>query len=335
MRCAVVTLLALLSLPTATASAQITQVQVAYDTYATGVEVMQLDAFFGLGPWNYHIDLDYHTTGLVGLLYRGRQTNTVRGVWEDERAEPSEFFGEGVWRGRRRRTLIGYTHGLPQIKELSPPQESEREPVPPDLQLHSMDTLSALAQLMRKVQRRDICETSVRTYDGRRVLEIVAHTGGGSGSNPPPAPSSAGQRCAATSRGANWQASCWGKTIRSTTRRSTVPPGSHRCWPARRPCRCASPSRRAGSAGRRCISPQQPSVPSVPRFHMLPRIARAHSSGLRNTDFQPLRAADTADRREQLHSHTIATHVSSFHQVPQGLQRLWVDPMPATAVRSP
>ena len=139
---------------------------------------MQLDAFFGLGPWNYHIDLDYHTTGLVGLLYRGRQTNTVRGVWEDERAEPSEFFGEGVWRGRRRRTLIGYTHGLPQIKELSPPQESEREPVPPDLQLHTMDTLSALAQLMRRVQRRDICETAVHTYDGRRVLEIVAHTGG-------------------------------------------------------------------------------------------------------------------------------------------------------------
>jgi hypothetical protein len=178
MRCAVVTLLALLSLPTATASAQVAQVQVAYNTYATGVEVMQLDAFFGLGPWNYHIDLDYHTTGLVGLLYSGRQTNTVRGVWEDERAEPSEFFGDGVWRGRRRRTLIGYTHGLPQIKELSPPQESEREPVPPDLQLHSMDTLSALAQLMRKVQRRDTCETSVHTYDGRRVLEIVAHTGG-------------------------------------------------------------------------------------------------------------------------------------------------------------
>ena len=120
MRCAVVTLLALLSLPTATASAQVAQVQLAYDTYATGVEVMQLDAFFGLGPWNYQIDLDYHTTGLVGLLYRGRQTNTVRGVWEDERAEPSEFFGEGVWRGRRRRTLIGYTHGLPQIKELIP-----------------------------------------------------------------------------------------------------------------------------------------------------------------------------------------------------------------------
>ena len=41
-----------------------------------------------------------------------------------------------------------------------------------------MDTLSALAQLMRQVARDQTCETAVRTYDGRRVLEIVAHTGG-------------------------------------------------------------------------------------------------------------------------------------------------------------
>lgn len=178
MRCAAATLLGLLSLATATASAQVAQVDLAYDTYAAGIEVMQMHAFFSLGPWNYHIDLDYHTTGLVGLFYRGYQTNTVRGVWQDEHAAPLEFFGEGVWRGQPRRTLIDYDHGLPQIKDLRPPQESEREPVPPDLQLHTMDTLSALAQLMRKVERGNSCETAVRTYDGRRVLDVAAHTGG-------------------------------------------------------------------------------------------------------------------------------------------------------------
>jgi hypothetical protein len=178
MRRAAVTFLGLLSLATTAASAQVAQVQLAYDTYAAGIEVMQMHAFFGLGPWNYHIDLDYHTTGLVGLFYRGHQTNTVRGVWQDEQAEPLEFFGEGVWRGQQRRTLIDYDHGLPRIKDLRPPQETEREPVPPELQLHALDTLSALVQLMRKVERADTCETAVRTYDGRRVLDVVAHTGG-------------------------------------------------------------------------------------------------------------------------------------------------------------
>jgi hypothetical protein len=153
-------------------------VRLSYDTYAAGIEVMQLAADFGIGPWNYQIRIDYHTTGLVGLLYRGHQVNTVRGVWQDDKAAPVEFFGRGEWRGQQRRTLIDYDHGLPEVRELDPPQQSEREPVPPDLQLHTMDTLSALAQLMRRVERSRTCETSVHTYDGRRMLEIAARTGG-------------------------------------------------------------------------------------------------------------------------------------------------------------
>ena len=80
---------------------------------------------------------------------------------------------------RQRRTLIAYDHGLPQIRDLQPPQETEREPVPPELQLHTMDTLSALAQLMRRVAARPArARPTVHTYDGRRVLDVVAHTGG-------------------------------------------------------------------------------------------------------------------------------------------------------------
>jgi Protein of unknown function (DUF3108) len=160
------------------ASAQVAQVQLAYDTYAAGVEVMQMNAFFGLGPWNYRIDLDYHTTGLVGLFYRGHQVNKVRGMWHDADPAPVEFFGVGVWRGQERRTLIDYNNGLPQVKELQPPQESEREPVPAELQRNTMDTLSALAQLLRHVEQDHSCETEVHTYDGRRVLDVVAHTSG-------------------------------------------------------------------------------------------------------------------------------------------------------------
>src|SRR5262249_23115271 len=140
--------------------------------------VMQMHAFFGLGPWNYRIDVDYHTTGLVGLLYRGHQVNAVRGLWHDDLAAPLEFSGDGVWRGQERRTLIGHHRRLAQLRERQPPQDSEREAVPSELQLHTMDTLSALAQLMRRVEQAHACETEVRTYDGRRVLEIVARTGG-------------------------------------------------------------------------------------------------------------------------------------------------------------
>ena len=178
MRRFVTLLLGLLSYETIPASAQqATQVHLAYDTYAVGIEVMQMHVYFGLGPWNYQVNLDYHTTGLVGLFYRGQQVNTVRGAWDERGPRPLEFFGEGVWRGQARRTLIDYDHGQPEIRSLVPPQESEREPVPLELRAHTMDTLSALVQLMRRVEQAGSCETHVRTYDGRRVLDVAAHTG--------------------------------------------------------------------------------------------------------------------------------------------------------------
>lgn len=172
-------LLGLLSCGTIPASAQqSTQVHLVYDTYAVGIEVMQMHVFFGLGPWNYQVNLDYHTTGLVGLFYRGHQINTVRGAWDGDGPRPVEFFGDGVWHGEARRTLIDYDHGQPDIRSLIPPQEAEREPVPPALRAHTMDTLSALVQLMRKVEQTGSCETTVRTYDGRRVLDVSARTVG-------------------------------------------------------------------------------------------------------------------------------------------------------------
>jgi Protein of unknown function (DUF3108) len=160
------------------APAQFTQVQLAYDTYASGIEVMQMHVSFGIGPWTYQIGVDYHTTGLVGLFYRGQQINAVRGGWRGDQAVPVEFSGDGNWRGHERRTLIDYDRGMPVVKELQPPQETEREPIPPELQANTKDTLSALAQLMRQVQQSHSCDTSARTYDGRRVLEIVARNGG-------------------------------------------------------------------------------------------------------------------------------------------------------------
>lgn len=170
--------LALVVLAPASHAGPVSNADLTYDTYAAGLNIMRLHAFFGLGPWNYRININYRTTGLAGFFYHGQQLNTVRGVWDDGSAQPLEFFGDGVWHGHQRRTLIDYNHGLPFVKELEPPQATEREPVPPDMQLHTMDTLSALAQLMHNVELTQSCSTSVRTYDGRRVLEVVAHNGG-------------------------------------------------------------------------------------------------------------------------------------------------------------
>jgi hypothetical protein len=124
------------------------------------------------------VRLAYHTTGVVSLFHHGHQVNTVIGTWDAGRPQPKQFQGVGIWQGEDRVTLIDYLHGQPLIRTLIPSQEKEREPVPLSLQQNSMDSLSALALMMRRVTDTGRCEASVRTFDGNRASDISAHTAG-------------------------------------------------------------------------------------------------------------------------------------------------------------
>ena len=149
-----------------------------YDTYAAGIHVATVDTGFSFGPWNYQMNMAWHTTGMVGLLFRGHQFDHVNGSWHGTDAAPSEFVGQGEWRGQQRLAEIGYQRGMPVIHQLEPPNVKEREQVPDSLQFDTIDTLSALAQLLHIVAETGRCDTMAHTYDGRRAVEIEAHTVG-------------------------------------------------------------------------------------------------------------------------------------------------------------
>jgi hypothetical protein len=149
-----------------------------YETYAAGIHVAAVETAFSFGPWDYQMSLGYHTTGMVGFFFRGHQFDRVTGGWQGRQAVPSEFIGQGEWRGVPRLAEIGYHQGKPMIRQLVPPNVDEREPVPDALQANTIDTLSALVQLIHVVAETGRCETEVRTYDGRRAVEIDAHTVG-------------------------------------------------------------------------------------------------------------------------------------------------------------
>lgn len=149
-----------------------------YETFAAGVHVAEAEAGFSFGPWTYQMNLGYHTTGVVGILFRGHEFDHVNGSWHGERAVPTQYEAGGSWRGNDRHAAIDYQHGLPVVRVLIPPDESEREPVPESLRKNTIDTLSALAELIHAVADTGRCETTVHTYDGRRAVEIQARTVG-------------------------------------------------------------------------------------------------------------------------------------------------------------
>ncbi len=168
-----------------------------YDTYAAGMHVARVETRLSLGPWTYQVNLGYRTTGLAGLFVRGHQLDLVSGTWQGLRASPSRFVGEGSWRGIDRHAVIEYQNGRPIIRQLVPPNDGEREPVPDGLRVNTVDTLSALAELIRVVESTGRCETKARTYDGRRAIEVEARTVGNEDLQPTDRSSFAGRalRC--------------------------------------------------------------------------------------------------------------------------------------------
>ncbi len=161
---------------TATAAPPVMSVVLHYEAYSHGLGILGLDVTLSLDQGGYEVRLDYHTVGLAHFLYPGEQHNSVSGVWDGARATPLRFTSSGVWRGRQNESDIVYRNEHPTVVSLLPPIGEERAPVPPALEVGTEDTLSAMAQLARRVGETDSCDTSARVFDGKRLSEIDART---------------------------------------------------------------------------------------------------------------------------------------------------------------
>ena len=149
-----------------------------YKTYAIGLHIADAEAALDLGPSTYRLALSFRTIGLANVIFTGQSASSVHGTWNGDRPAPRQYTASGTWRGTPRATRIEYDRGIPSIRQLLPPLEPEREAVPDTLRIDSADSLTAFAALIRTVARSGRCESTIRTYDGRRAAEVVSQTFG-------------------------------------------------------------------------------------------------------------------------------------------------------------
>ncbi len=112
------TSLLLLSLPILAARAD--PVQLHYNAYAAGLNVIALDAGLEVSPTRYRLRIDFHTTGAFGLFVHSHQDTVVDGVFAGPRAVPERLYSTGVISGGQRVTQIDYRDGEPVIRQLVP-----------------------------------------------------------------------------------------------------------------------------------------------------------------------------------------------------------------------
>ncbi len=153
-------------------------VHLGFVVYAAGLSVVRLQSEVEITPERYRIDLAYRTTGLFGAFFSSEISSFVQGRWAGARPQPVMFASWGTLRGANRRTVIDYVAGQPKIRTLEPADESDRDPVPPAMQHDTVDSLSAMAMLVRQVNSTGRCDGHTTMFDGRRLSEITSHTVG-------------------------------------------------------------------------------------------------------------------------------------------------------------
>lgn len=148
-----------------------------YQLYVRGLRVGRLESALELHAGKYRIEVAFRTFGLIGWLFHGHQLDLAEGRLGPSRPEPLLFSGEGVWRGNPRRVRIDYVGGQPVLRVLEPPNDEEREEVPPALRANTVDPLSAVVQLIRHVAASGRCEGGAVLFDGRRAVGLQVGTG--------------------------------------------------------------------------------------------------------------------------------------------------------------
>jgi hypothetical protein len=149
-----------------------------YTGYSHGLTVLKLTGSLSLTPGAYAAHVTFHTAGFIGFMVHSDNDSQVQGVFQGTGAAPSLFVGGGNLRGTKRATRIEYKDGNPVITLLTPPNERERTSVAPQDTLHTIDTLSAAALLVRTVAKTGHCDGSATTFDGRRLSVLTSHTTG-------------------------------------------------------------------------------------------------------------------------------------------------------------
>jgi len=159
------------------AAAQGHAIHLVYQLYGRGMHVMNVEADFRLTPDGYSMRLHDQTAGLLSLMLHTNVTSVALGRFgADGGVEPAHFESSGYSRGADRHTVLDYRAGNPVVALLTPP-EPKRDPVDPASTRGSIDTLSAIADMVHKVQTTGRCDGQALVFDGLRLTRVVSDTG--------------------------------------------------------------------------------------------------------------------------------------------------------------
>jgi hypothetical protein len=149
-----------------------------FDGYAHGLIVLKVAGTLELTQGGYSGQLTLRTAGMINWLSHMDSNSQVLGHFQGADVVPQRYDSAGTARGVYREMHVGFPAGKPVIERQVPPVDDQHTLVPPSDAAGAIDTLSAMALLVRRVGAGGTCDGNLRLFDGRRLTALTAHTVG-------------------------------------------------------------------------------------------------------------------------------------------------------------
>ena len=169
--------------PAVASAAALPPIELRYDVYTAGVPALSLRLDIQMAPDRYRIVADMETRGLVGFVYSWRHRGVTEGTIEDGVLRPTQYRATSDAGGTIKTARLVYGRDGTVTATADPATEEGRDPVPLDLTRGSVDILTAVLNVTRRMDETGRCEGAVPVYDGRRRYDLVFAEGGADRSN--------------------------------------------------------------------------------------------------------------------------------------------------------
>jgi len=149
-----------------------------YTARLHGVPLLDISFCMALSGTTYASTLSARTLGLLEFLVHGRSEAHVEGTIDGLHVKPGAYAEHGRLSGEAHSVMIAYPGGEPELREMSPPLEKYRLPIPGDQRRGAMDGLSAIVLESLVATGTGACQGQALVYDGFQLRRATTHTAG-------------------------------------------------------------------------------------------------------------------------------------------------------------
>lgn len=160
--------------------AQSQPVKLVYDIYNKGLHVISVNANYVLTPTTYKVNAHFFSAGLGSLVFTLDSDAVVDGVFKNGQGLPGVYQSTGKDKNGDFKLVMNSHYGLKtDIMTLDPARGNDRDALTADQQTNSLDMLSAMADLMHRVNTTGKCDAQFNLLDGLRSFTFRSQTAAG------------------------------------------------------------------------------------------------------------------------------------------------------------